>query len=48
MRTRHIAEHAAVLLLGICLALVTLAGSLLPMSPLRTLLGLAHGLPGVP
>jgi hypothetical protein len=48
MRTHHITEHAAVLLIGICLAVVTLAGSLPPMSPLRALLALAHGLPGVP
>ena len=48
MRTHHVTEHAAVLLIGFCLALVTLAGSLLPTSPLRALLALAHGLPGVP
>ena len=48
MRTHHVTEHAVVLLIGICLALVTLAGSVLPMSPLRTLLALVHGLPGVP
>ena len=48
MRTHPVTEHAAVLLIGFCLALVTLAGSLLPTSPLRALLALAHGLPGVP
>lgn len=48
MRTQQLTQHAAPLLLGLCLAIVTLTGSLLPMSPLRTLLGLARILPGVP
>ena len=48
MRNHPITEHAAVLLVGFCLALITLGGSLLPVSPLRELLTMARGLPGVP
>ena len=48
MRTHPVTEHVAVLLLGLCLALVTLGASLFPVSPLSTLLMLARSLPGVP
>ena len=47
--SRHLTQHAAVLAVAICLAAMTLVGSILPSEPLGNLVGLLRGLPpGVP
>jgi hypothetical protein len=49
MRYEHLTQHAAIVALGLCLALLTLAGSVLPISPIESLVALGTGLlPGVP